>query len=133
MSQSLLLIDTKVPDYQSLLAGIQADTVVSMIPSDVDGIEYLTQQTASTIHLVSHGSPGCLYLGNSQLNLDNILSYAHKLQNWQVKELVIYGCRVAEGDAGAEFIDKLQQLTGANIAASRSLTGNAALGGNWEL
>ncbi|MGL4881571.1 MAG: DUF4347 domain-containing protein, partial [Waterburya sp.] len=27
----------------------------------------------------------------------------------------MYGCNVASGDAGAEFITKLQQLTGANI------------------
>ncbi|MDE5107472.1 MAG: DUF4347 domain-containing protein, partial [Trichodesmium sp. St17_bin3_1_1] len=39
----------------------------------------------------------------------------------------------AAGDSGAEFIEKLHQLTGANIAASARLTGNVALGGDWEL
>ncbi len=48
-------------------------------------------------------------------------------------KLLIYGCNVADGDAGEEFIAKLHQLTGANIAASRQRTGNAALGGNWDL
>lgn len=107
MNQSIILIDTKVPDYQSLLAGIQPGTQLVMIPPEVNGIEYLTQQKALTIHLVSHGSPGCLYLGNTQLTLDNIVDYTNELQNWGVKELVIYGCRVASGDAGEEFINKL--------------------------
>ncbi|MDE5116588.1 MAG: DUF4347 domain-containing protein, partial [Trichodesmium sp. St2_bin2_1] len=45
----------------------------------------------------------------------------------------LYGCNVAAGDGGEEFIDKLHRLTGAEIAASKSLTGAAVKGGNWEL
>ena len=36
-------------------------------------------------------------------------------------------------EVGRELISKLHQLTGANIAASNSLTGNPNQGGNWEL
>ena len=32
-----------------------------------------------------------------------------------------------------QFLDRLSELTGADIAASAKLTGNAALGGDWEL
>ena len=46
---------------------------------------------------------------------------------------MLYGCNVAAGDGGEEFIDKLHRLTGAEIAASKSLTGAAVKGGNWEL
>ncbi|MHC5826079.1 MAG: DUF4347 domain-containing protein, partial [Nostoc sp.] len=70
--------------------------------------------------------------------------HSQELQQWQKIfsasaksdspwNLLIYGCNVASGDLGAEFIAKLHQLTGANIAASRQMIGNAALGGNWEL
>jgi hypothetical protein len=45
----------------------------------------------------------------------------------------IYGCNVAAGDAGEEFIHKLHQITTATISASTTKTGNVALGGNWEL
>jgi hypothetical protein len=47
--------------------------------------------------------------------------------------LLIYGCNVAAGDAGTELMEKLHQLTGANIAASQTKTGNASLGGDWNL
>ncbi|ELR97824.1 DUF4347 domain-containing protein [Gloeocapsa sp. PCC 73106] len=37
------------------------------------------------------------------------------------------------GDAGAELLSKLHQITGSAIAASSTLVGNTAKGGNWEL
>ncbi len=78
--------------------------------------------------------PGCLYLGNSQLSINTINNdYAQELENWSVTNILLYGCNVAAGDAGAEFLEKLHQLTGANIAASARPTGNVALGGDWEL
>ncbi len=52
---------------------------------------------------------------------------------WGITDLYIYGCEVAKGDAGTEFITKLHQLTGANIAAATTKIGNIALGGNWNL
>ncbi|MFM6152147.1 MAG: DUF4347 domain-containing protein, partial [Sphaerospermopsis kisseleviana] len=103
-----------------------------------DGIKQVTavlrqHPEITTIHIVSHGAPGCLYLGNSQLNLDNTSKYADLLQHWQSKSILLYGCNVAAGDAGEEFIRKLHQITKANISASATKTGNTALGGNWEL
>ncbi len=48
-------------------------------------------------------------------------------------EILLYGCNVAKGDLGAAFAQRLSQLTGANVAASTSLTGSAEKGGDWEL
>jgi hypothetical protein len=48
-------------------------------------------------------------------------------------EILLYGCNVAKGDLGAAFAQRLSQLTGANVAASTSLTGSAKKGGDWEL
>ncbi|QFS47669.1 hypothetical protein GXM_05161 [Nostoc sphaeroides CCNUC1] len=83
-------------------------------------------------------------MGNTHLGLDTLEEYSQQLQLWQKIysasaktdnpwNLLIYGCNVALGDAGTEFVEKLHQLTKANIAASRGRIGNAALGGNWEL
>ncbi|MDE5117160.1 MAG: DUF4347 domain-containing protein, partial [Trichodesmium sp. St2_bin2_1] len=80
------------------------------------------------------GRPGCLYLGNGQLNVDNINDdYISDLQGWSVSNLLLYGCNVAAGDGGAEFLEKLHRLTGVNVAASAGLTGSFTLGGDWEL
>ncbi|MBD2409566.1 hypothetical protein FACHB389_09210 [Nostoc calcicola FACHB-389] len=149
---SLVFIDMALEDYQTLVNGVISDTEVFVIDSTQNGVEQITEilatrggQNLSSIHIVCHGVPGSLQLGNTHLGLDTLEHYSQQLQQWQkifaassktlksVANLLIYGCNVAAGDAGAEFIEKLHQLTGANIAASRQRTGNAALGGNWEL
>ena len=135
---TLVFIDAGINNYQQLVEGVIPTAEVFVLDQSVDGIEQISQvlqqrQPVEAVHLVSHGAPGSLYLGNSQLSLDTLKEYTTLLQQWQVAQLSLYGCQVAAGDAGAEFVSKLQALTGAEIAASVSLTGSAAQGGNWEL
>jgi hypothetical protein len=142
LPSSLVFIDTAVNDYQSLAKGVVVGAEVIILDPAQDGVKQITEALSSrigieTVHIVSHGSPGCLYLGNAQLSLDTIDRYAAQLQQWAGKTalrpaFLLYGCNVAAGDAGAEFVERLHSFTGAAISASRTLTGNAALGGNWQ-
>ncbi|MGF1590592.1 MAG: DUF4347 domain-containing protein [Pleurocapsa sp.] len=154
-ASKLVFIDSQVENYQSLVAGVVPETEVIILSAKRDGIaqisEVVRQRQLSEIHIVSHGSPGCLYLGNSQLSLDTLDQYQADLKSWfspspylpvspspylpisPSPRLLIYGCNVAAGDAGEEFIAKLHEITGAEIAASATRTGNAALGGDWNL
>ncbi|MFM6341509.1 MAG: DUF4347 domain-containing protein, partial [Dolichospermum sp.] len=134
---TVVFIDSSLSDYQTLQAGVVEGVETVIVTPNQDGIEQITaflQQHPhlTTIHILSHGAPGCLYLGNSQLNLNNIHNYQQQLQQWP-QNILLYGCNVAAGDAGAEFIHKLHQITNATISASTTKTGNAALGGNWQL
>jgi len=95
-------------------------------------------QGISSVHIVSHGSPGSLHLGNSLLNSDSLTRYRSQLQQWRKAlqdnaEILLYGCSVAAGAAGAAFVNQLESVLGATIAASSTPVGNAARGGNWEL
>ncbi|MFN6158367.1 MAG: DUF4347 domain-containing protein [Dolichospermum sp.] len=135
---TIVFIDASLSDYQTLQAGIIEGVKTVIISPNQDGIEQISQilqqyPHITTIHILSHGAPGCLYLGNSQLNLTNIHNYTQQLQQWQPQNILLYGCNVAAGDAGTEFIYKLHQITNATISASTTKTGNAALGGNWQL
>ncbi len=141
---TVVFVDANVADYQTLVKGVKPGTKLIILDAIRDGIEQITevlvnQEKIDSIHLVSHGSPGCLYLGNSQLSLNTLSRYQKDLASWFVAQgeptpyLLLYGCNVATGDAGAEFIAKLQASTGAVVAASTTLTGNAGLGGNWQL
>ncbi|MFN4842298.1 MAG: DUF4347 domain-containing protein, partial [Dolichospermum sp.] len=135
---TIVFIDASLSDYHTLQTGIIEGVKTVIISPDQDGIEQISQilqqhPHITTIHILSHGAPGCLYLGNSQLNLTNIHNYTQQLQQWQPQNILLYGCNVASGDAGAEFIHKLHQITKATISASTTKTGNAALGGNWQL
>ena len=149
---SILFIDPAVKAQKQLVGSLKTDIEIHSLNSLEDGIhqityilnsEYLDSEICN-IYIVSHGSPGCLYLGNSKLDSDSLDRYAWDLKTWfpqginsrypsTESSLVLYGCNVAAEDAGADFITKLHRFTGANVAASTSLTGNAALGGNWNL
>ncbi|NEP12654.1 MAG: DUF4347 domain-containing protein [Symploca sp. SIO2C1] len=149
-SSTIVFIDSGVDDYQSLVDGAVPEAEVIVLDSAQDGIEQITKvlqgrTEIAAIHIISHGSPGCLYLGNSQLSLDTLNHYAAQIKSWipstSVTQegksasipILLYGCNVAAGDAGEEFLARLGQLTGANIAASAKRTGSAALGGDWKL
>ena len=138
---SILFIDANVLDYQLLLAGLAPDVYAHLLTDNRDGVEQISEildrqyghRDIETIHFVSHVAPGCLYLGNSELSLDTLEHYAETIQDWPKTKLSIYGCNVATGDAGEEFITKLHNLMGVAIHASTTKVGCTALGGNWEL
>ncbi len=144
--QQIVFIDSQVKDYQILAQGVLPGIEIIILESDRNGIEQITnvlsQKTdLTTIHIVSHGSPGCIYLGDSQLSLDTFNQYQPQLKTWfkvppllrENLNLLLYGCNVAAGDGGEKFITKLHQITGAEIAASTTPIGNRNQGANWEL
>ena len=137
-TSTLVFIDAGVDNYQQLFDGVVATAQPFVLDTATDGIQQIDEilqqyPGQKTVHIISHGAPGCLYLGNTQLSLDTLKQYAPQLQQWNIDNLLLYGCHVAAGDAGEEFISKLRGLTGAEIAASVTMTGNAVQGGNWEL
>ncbi|MBH8576028.1 DUF4347 domain-containing protein, partial [Nostocaceae cyanobacterium CENA369] len=139
----LVFIDSQVEDYQSLVRGVLPNTFVVVLDANRDGIEQISQvleshQGINSLHIVSHGTPGCIYLGNCQLSDETLNRYAEQLMGWsdalsEDAQLLLYGCKVAKTEQGIKFIRCLSELTGAIVAASEDLTGSAALGGNWEL
>ncbi|BAZ13172.1 hypothetical protein NIES4071_50110 [Calothrix sp. NIES-4071] len=140
-AKSIVFIDNNISDKQSLIAGVKPDIEVVILDSTLDGVEQITESLQATrynsVHIVSHGSPGCLYLGKSTVCLSTLDVYSNQLQQWfekqELNELLLYGCNVAAGDAGEEFITKLHHLTGASVGASATPTGSAALGADWNL
>jgi VCBS repeat-containing protein len=136
----LAIVDPRVKDYPHLLQGVRSGIDAIGLDPNRDGIEQITEALARSenvteLHIISHGSPGRLQLGNGFLDLETIDRYIPQLRQGfgAIENILLYGCHVAAGDAGSEFIEKLSELTGANIAASASLTGSSALGGDWNL
>ncbi|MEQ1592682.1 MAG: Ig-like domain-containing protein [Thiobacillaceae bacterium] len=145
----LVIVDTGVQDYQSLLADIlkqRSDTrhidVVVLDPAQ-DALSQITQALQShgqldALHIISHGESGELLLGNTLVNDRTLETQAASIQSWSNAlsahaDILLYGCDVAEGAAGQQFVNSLARLTGADVAANTDLTGSAALGGDWTL
>ncbi|WP_448572538.1 choice-of-anchor L domain-containing protein [Trichothermofontia sp.] len=142
-AETLVFVDGSVTNYQSLMEGVLPGVQVVVLEPGQDGVEQITTvlQSATnvgSIHIVSHGDPGTLYLGSTCLTLDKLGSYMTQIQQWSEAlvggtNLVLYGCRVAAETTGKQFIRALRQIVGLPITASESLTGAATLGGNWNL
>ena len=121
--QTLVIIDAGVADYKSLAMGVVDGAIALVLDPDCDGVEQITEalhcySPITHLHLISHVSPNGVYLGNARLSLTTIADYAPLLQRWSSylkRQLLIYGCEGAAGDAGTEFFKRLQQLTGVAI------------------
>ena len=142
-SKTLVFIDANVDDWQYLAAGLDDSVELYVIDSDRDGMDQITaivqkrSDKIDAIHIVSHGSPGCLYLGNAVISEDTLKEYHSQLQVWKnalsrKASILLYGCCIAYA-RGAEFVKELSNLTGSAIAAAVDYTGNADRGGSWNL
>lgn len=113
---SYVFIDRSIQDYQNLLASVKPGYQTVLLDSDHDGIIQISEvlqnsREVAEVHLVAHGSPGCLYLGNTQLDLTHLGQHAGYLQQWRralvrCADILIYGCYVAE----QRWVELLQPL-----------------------
>ncbi|MCX7086416.1 MAG: DUF4347 domain-containing protein [Methylococcales bacterium] len=145
IANQIFFLDANVTDYERLLAQLPVGADVHILDSSSDA---LTQIAAAlqghsgieAVHLVSHGSAGTLALAGGDINLATLDDATHTTALESIRasltdsaDFLLYGCNVAEGDAGNAFITKLADLTGADVAASTDLSGPTNLGGNSTL
>ncbi len=140
---SLVVIDGHIEHCGLLASSVTDRAICVVLESDRDGIEQITaafenHQSIDHLYIISHGSSGCLYLGNRELDATTLDSYREQIQRWffpnQYQATIhLYACNVAADQIGVEFIEKLHALTGANIAASTEPIGCSNWGGSWKL
>ena len=143
MPKEIVFIDTNVQDYQIIASQVSETAEIVFIDSSKNGLEQISEWAQThhgydAMHIISHGSEGSIQLGNLTLNNTNLQSYNSILETigeslTKEGDILLYGCNVANGQSGIDFISKLAQTTHADIAASTNLTGNEAKGGDWVL
>ena len=147
-SLELVIVDTRTPDYQQLVNDIRSDAVgghqieIVFLDNRSNGLDQITallsgRKDIDAVHIISHGSEGTVQLGGSVLDLKSLSACAGEIESWANAltpdaDLLIYGCNVAGSPDGRTLVDALSRLTGADVAASENLTGNAAAGGDWN-
>ena len=157
--QKFVFVDASVPDVDTLTRNIKSGVNIYVLEAMQDGVQQITQilqesvsqisemesfteyalsvYSGIEIHIVAHGAPGALYLGNAELSLDSLDAYLEDLKTWvsvgSEPQLFIYACNVAAGDAGAELMTQLSHVTGATIYASTQKIGSVDRGGTWSL
>ena len=143
MATSLVVIDSRVANYNAVIASLAADTGYVVLDRERDGVVQVMEALAgksgySSIQIISHGAPGSITLGSTMLDSAALHGYSEMLATigcalLPTGDLLLYGCNVGAGDVGQHFVAMLAELTGADVAASDDLTGSAAFGGDWEL
>jgi hypothetical protein len=155
LGRTIAIFDPSVADYHLLTDGLHPHITPYVLDPNQDGILQITQILKAhypsfpvlepverpshppTLYLFTHGSPGTLRLGSTELSLATCDRYTAALRSWfpsagwadAEPTLYLYACNVAAGDAGAEFLQKLHHLTGATIHATSHSIGN----GTWHL
>ncbi|WP_298327495.1 DUF4347 domain-containing protein, partial [Asticcacaulis sp.] len=138
----VVVVDTSVKDYQSLVDGLAPGAELILINGASSGFDQLASALAGrtdidALHIISHGSQGSVTLGSDTLSTANLASHDADLAiiagaMAEDGDILLYGCLVGNGE-GQDFVEALAVKTGADIAASDDLTGSAALGGDWDL
>jgi Domain of unknown function (DUF4347) len=138
--KSLVFIDERVVGYKSLLDKLPDGSIGIVLAADYNGVDKICEvlhdyNDLDSIHLVSHGGPGKLYLGGMVLDGESVDDYKNQLEGIGSAltgggDLLIYGCDVAQGSVGQNFVEKLTGITGADVAASTNWSGGAMYGGD---
>ncbi|MBE9032255.1 DUF4347 domain-containing protein, partial [filamentous cyanobacterium LEGE 11480] len=142
-ASNLIFVDAGVDDYQRLVDTIDGNAEVYLLNPAQDAIGQITRTLLgrsgiSSLEIVSHGQDGAIKLGGDWLSFENLDQYRSQIQSWSQAmtddgDIFLYGCNVVQSERGQAFLQELSNLTQADIAASRDLTGNAQRGGDWEL
>lgn len=143
VANTVTIIDPRAGDVAAIIASLPAGTAVFVLDPARDGLAQIVALLAGThdiqaLNIVSHGGAGSIWLGDAVIDSAGLAAHASDLAAIGAHlapggDILLYGCDVAAGAAGAAFIDSLAALTGADVAASTDLTGAAAQGGDWTL
>ncbi|MGB0560696.1 MAG: DUF4347 domain-containing protein [Spirulinaceae cyanobacterium] len=140
----LVVVDPRVDSVDQLVAGIETGAQVLVLDRAEAAIPQITRFLAhhpgfKSLHLIGHGQPGAMQLGAGILDRAELLNYQAAVRSWSAAfesshfDLLLYGCSVAQGESGQDFLATLHDLTGANIAAAKGAIGQTPSGPNWRL
>ncbi|MGD7037264.1 VCBS domain-containing protein, partial [Alkalicoccus sp. WONF2802] len=139
----IYFIDNSLYDIDILVAGLPENAIYQVIDSGADGLDQIMTTLEhhgefDAIHIISHGQPGAIQLGNSLIDRSTLTERSADFEHLgsfisENGDILLYGCNVGEGDEGHAFVHELAQLTNADVAASLDATGPSVLGGNWVL
>ncbi len=142
-THEIVFVDVAVTDWQVLVSGVSPEAEVIVLDPARDGLIQIAEvlqgrSNLNAVHIFSHGADGELILGEIHYSVDSLGQYQQQLsdigQALSVDgDILLYGCDIAQGSAGEVFIGAIAEATSADVAASSNTTGDAVLGGDWNL
>lgn len=140
VARDIVFVDSRVQDSAVLLQKLPPGAQVIYLRAGEDGLAQMAAALGARgevdgVHILAHGSEGQLWLGTTFLDRDTLSAQGDALAALgrgltADGDILVYACNLASGDAGAAFVARLADLTGADVAASSNLTG---MNGDWNL
>ena len=141
--RTVVVLDKGVEDWQTLAAGVGPDAMIIEVDPEEDGLATIAAGLSGhvgiqSIQIFAHGEPGALQLGATRIDRETLAARAEPMDTIRTSlapegDILVGGCRVAQGDRGRDWVSTLSQLTGADVAASTNATGARASGADWRL
>ena len=139
----LTVIDTGIEDWQTLANSVKEGAVLLIEKGDKNPLDTILSElkklgSVESLNIISHGSSGQLHFSDKTISKESIEANKAKWQELGTYldkdgDINLFGCNIAEGEIGREFISTLAELTKADVAASLNPTGDSKQGGDWEL
>ncbi|MBK1642371.1 hypothetical protein CKO12_10870, partial [Chromatium okenii] len=135
-SQTILIADAQLENLDQLLAGLDAGVEPWLIASNQDAMPLifraLAQPDLTQLHLLAHGAPGEIRLGERALTAADFHQHLNGAVGRDV-EIAFWSCCTGAGELGAAFIHAVAVTTGARVLATEGLIGASNKQGTWEL
>ena len=142
--REIVFIDSAIGSLEVMVRGLPPSIEMFMLDGGSNGLQQMAQilryrRGVPAIHIFSHGDPGRLELGTGTVQAYSLLTRERELAAaigaalTADGDILIYGCNFGAGETGRLAVPALARATGADVAASDDLTGNASLGGDWDL
>ncbi|MEM7047029.1 MAG: DUF4347 domain-containing protein, partial [Pseudomonadota bacterium] len=139
-TREVVIISGRLPNAPAIVKALGPDVEALVLDPDQDGVRQIAdflknQNDIDVLHVLSHGAPGSIILGDTTLSLATLADHTATLRTIgealsATGDIRFYGCDVGQD---RDFLQQLAAMTGADIAASSDLTGDPALGGDWDL
>ena len=134
-------IDSRVADYQLIVAALPDGTDWFLINADEDGLSQMARSLSGyadlvAIDVIALGSEAAVTLGSGRITETKLDERAVELGQIGASltyggAVLLYGSEVVAGnDGGWRFINKFSLLTGTKVLASSNISG---AGGDWWL
>ncbi|HWQ30384.1 MAG TPA: DUF4347 domain-containing protein, partial [Negativicutes bacterium] len=141
-AKTLTVIDTSVDGWETLRDGVKSGEILLLEGNEAPIDSILSKLEAmgeiDCLNIISHGDGGRLGFENGTIDSEVLEANREswkRLSHYLGKDgdIQLFGCNIAKGEEGKKFIEKMAQITGADVAASINPTGAEKQGGNWKL
>ena len=138
----IAFVDSGIEQSEQLIELVRRGVEIVLVDSSSDVLSQMdeviqSRGSISAVHIVSHGEAGRIQIGDQAIDSESLRDHEELLRSWRSSlsadaDILLYGCDVAVGETGMQFLRSWSAMTGADVAASTDRTGNSASQGDWD-